>query len=348
MKNIAIIGACALTQYMTLALSKKYPQAYLYVWPGNGATDLYPRTYNLSLDFDLSAKSVELLKTYDISHVLVLDQHLLLKGALEYLQSYGFITQISCTKTQYLTQKITQSRLWATRSGLDSWPCESCHDTSKAHIHLSRLKNSKVCTESGLFSTLIPLKDLKNLQLRSLPFQTLVIEQELERESLVTQVFDAEKKICLKEYLHLEGNKFVSQKPEHDLTELTVRLLDSYQQEGFLTGRYFVLSWTCQEHPLLNQKYKFCQISSLFHSTFFPALENIDWKKSDLFEEQIFWNKKKNFSMKPLFDFFQKNSNYQVMENWEKKTHSIFHNFSARYENGQILARKPHYGYDLG
>ena len=347
MKNIAVIGACALSQYLTMRLSQRYTQSFIYAFPGNGATDLYPRVNNLSQEFTLSLESIKKLKAYEITHVLVLDEQSLQKGAIEYLQSHGFITQVASTKNQYLTQKISQSRLWARRYGLDSWPNEVCHDTSKAHHYLQRIENPSICTEGGLNSCSIEIKDLKDVQLRSLAFQTLVLEQKLDKKNLITQLYDTDEKKCIKEFLHLDHDQYIAQKPQHDLQELTSRLLGGLEQEGFLSGRFFVLSWTQQEHQQLSEKYKFCELSALLHSKFFPVLESIDWKKSDLFDEKFHFNKKKKFAMKQLVNYQQKKNNYQIMQDWELKTMSIFHNHSARYENGQILARKPHFGYDL-
>ena len=177
MENICIIGADALTQFITLKLNTLYPHIKIYVAPGNGVTDLNPNVINLSVDIYLSEKTVNLLRVHNITHIVVLDSELLLKGAIEFFQGYGFITQVGSTKSSYLCQKISQQRLWSERFEIPCWPYELCHSTERLQALLENDNNLQILTEAGMFAMEVPSNCLSSIKMQSIPFSTFVVQK---------------------------------------------------------------------------------------------------------------------------------------------------------------------------
>lgn len=343
MENICIIGADALTQFITLKLNNLYPYIKIYVAPGNGVTDLCPNVINLSTDLSLSDKSIKLLKYYQVSHIVLLDEELLLKGGIEFFKSYGFTTQVGSTKSAYLSQKVSQQRLWAQRFEIETWPHEICYSTDKAHSTCSEQSNLQIITEGGQFSIEIPVDKISNIKMQSIAFSTLIVQKAPPPSQTITQIYDKVENKIVRQFQHLPDNSFKMADITAKTQPTIKKLLKNISKMEFIYNRYFALTFVIDGENKYLLEYQ-----PLLQSRFFPALMAINWEKSDIFYENLKFNRKSSKIIKMTkltnFDNLEQN-NYSLKDHWEHAKDTIFQNYSARYIDGQILAKKPFYGY---
>ena len=345
MENIGIIGANAQTQFMALQLHKQNPQTKLYIIPGNGSTDLYSNVTNVSIDIELTAKTVSLLKGYNIDHLILFDNDLLLRGGLEFFRQYGFTTQLGSTKSAYLSQKISQQRLWAERFSESIWPYEQCHSIDRLEALLQNYLEPQILTEHGLFSYEVPIQALKSFKLQIIPFSTFIVQQRLAPSSLFTQVYDKQQKKVVLQFKDLSESQYKAVKPQSDTQDSIENILEQAAHMDFIAHRFYLFTWANSQ-----EKQHLIEFQPLIDSSFFPALQMINWDKSNIFTEDLKWKRKnsKIIKVEKLVNFNDMHkSKYTVKEHWEHSAECIFQNNSARYVDGQILAKKPFYGYHI-
>ena len=120
-------------------------------------------------------------------------------------------------------------------------------------------------------------------------------------------------------------------------------LLEKIDKMEFVSTQYFVFTFVLEQDKTYLLEYQ-----PLIHSRFFPGLMAINWEKSDIFIENLRLHRKNSRIIKVTkltnFDNLRHN-NYSLKDKWQHAKDEIFQNYSARYINGQILAKKPFYGY---